>query len=104
MSQAGTRDRSARAATAARATTPRNGSAAGSGAPRRQLIMELAARFQKSPDSPELPLVVVNRMSQADSAHVVVIWDKWKDLTIPQRGRVIADAFAAANADEQAGV
>jgi hypothetical protein len=64
-------------------------------------VNELAHRFRQSPDLPDPPLVVVNRTPQARSIHVLVIWDKWKNLSIPERGRVIADAFAAAWPEEQ---
>lgn len=60
------------------------------------LVAALAARLQQTPASPDTPLTVVNHIPQTNSAHVLVIWNKWKDLAIPQRARVIADAFKAA--------
>ena len=65
------------------------------------LVRELADRFGQDSDSPELPLVVINRVPQTRTVHAVVIWDRWKDLTVPQRGRVIADAYATARPDER---
>jgi hypothetical protein len=56
----------------------------------------LATRFEQPLEQPELPLVVINRIPQTKSAHVLVIWDQWKNLSIPQRSQVIADAFALA--------
>jgi hypothetical protein len=47
-------------------------------------------------DSPELPLISLNSFSHS-SVHVVVVWDKWKDLTAAERARVFADAYAAAH-------
>lgn len=70
--------------------------------PNRALVEALALRFLQSPDLPDLPLVVVNRIEPTRSAHALVVWDKWKDLAIPQRGRVIADAFVAAFPNELA--
>src|SRR5947207_11602763 len=70
--------------------------------PHRALVQELAKRFRTNPDSPDLPLVTINRITPTSSIHMLVVWDKWKDLTIPQRGRLISDAFAAAFPNEQA--
>src|SRR5471030_1355714 len=47
----------------------------------------------KSHDLPDPPLVVVNRIAPTRSIHVMVIWDKWKNLTTQQRDQVINDAF-----------
>lgn len=69
--------------------------------PNQALVAELATRFRQPLDLPDLPLVVVNRIAPTRSIHIVVIWDKWKELTIPERGRVIADAFATAFPHEQ---
>lgn len=69
--------------------------------PHRPLVQALAARLRSNPASPDLPLVVVNRIEPTRSVHILVVWDEWKDLTIPQRGRVIADAFEAAFPAEQ---
>src|SRR5580693_9476046 len=66
------------------------------------LVTELAARFQQPPDSPDLPLVVINRIPQTRSAHVSVIWDKWKGFPIPHRNSVIIDAFGLAFPNERA--
>ena len=86
------------AARIAAASTPKRASAVilMGKAPNRALVKTLAARLRQPPTSPDVPLIVVNRTSQTTSAHVLVIWNKWKDLTIPYRARVIADAFAAA--------
>jgi hypothetical protein len=69
-------------------------------APHGELVAELASEFRQPPDHPDPPLVVLDRFPQTRSVHVLVIWDKWRDLTIPERSRVIADAFAAAFPDE----
>jgi len=69
--------------------------------PHRALVEALAARLREPPETPDPPLVVVNRIAPTRSIHVLVIWNKWKGLTIPQRGRVITDAFAAAFPNEQ---
>jgi hypothetical protein len=68
--------------------------------PNRALVDALAARLRQPPASPDHPLVVVNRISQTKSVHILVIWNKWKDLAIAQRARVIADAFATAFPDD----
>jgi hypothetical protein len=60
------------------------------------LVKVLAARFKQPQELPDAPLVVINLIPQTKSAHVLVIWDEWRELTIPQRSRVIADAFALA--------
>ena len=65
-------------------------------APNSTLVAALADRLRQPLDLPDLPLITVNRITPTRSAHVLVIWDKWKDLKIPERGRVITDAFAAA--------
>jgi hypothetical protein len=59
------------------------------------LVQLLSRRFAQSDDSPELPLVIVNRVPQTKTVHVVVVWDRWRDLTPQQRDRVIVDSFAA---------
>ncbi len=56
----------------------------------------LATRFNKPLELPDLPLVVADRIPQTKSAHVLVIWDQLKNLSIPQRSQVVADAFALA--------
>src|SRR4051794_2783559 len=88
MSSVKTPRSSAKSATAASTTIGK--------VPHRALVDALAARLRQSPASPDTPLVVINHISPTKSVHVLVIWSKWKDLTIPQRARVIADAFAAA--------
>jgi hypothetical protein len=70
--------------------------------PYREFVADLASHFRQPPDRPDPPLVVINRIPQTRSAHALVIWDKWRDLTIPERSRVIADAFAAAFPNEDA--
>jgi hypothetical protein len=91
--------------TTPRPTTPPRTATAASGVaavqvpatvPNRSLVEALAKRFKEDPDSPSLPLVIVNTMAPTSSVHIAVIWDKWKELPIPQRGRVITDAYAAA--------
>jgi hypothetical protein len=68
--------------------------------PHRNLVAELASEFRQRPDRPDPPLVVLDRFPQTRSVHALVIWDKLRDLTIPERSRVIADAFAAAFPNE----
>lgn len=68
--------------------------------PNSALVKELAKRLRQPSESPDKPLVVVNRIPQTKSVHILVIWSKWKGLAIPQRSRVIAEAFAAAFPDE----
>jgi hypothetical protein len=72
--------------------------------PHRALVQTLATRFQGDLDAPEIPLVTINRTSTTRSIHILVIWNKWKDLPIPARGRVITDAFAAAFPNDDAAV
>jgi hypothetical protein len=72
-----------------------------SGRPPADLVQQLTRRFGEDADSPDLPLVLVNRVPQTKTVHVVVIWDRWKDLTVPERGRVITDAFLAADPDRR---
>jgi hypothetical protein len=67
-------------------------------------VQHLTQRFCDDPDLPDLPLIVVNRIPQTRTVHILVVWDLWKDLTIPQRARVIADAFAAAHPDQDLAV
>ena len=69
---------------------------------KRPLVAALAARLLQPLDAPDLPLVVLNRIPQTRSVHLLVVWDRWRDLAIPERGRAIADAFAAAFPDDQA--
>ncbi len=93
-----------------RATTPRQNTpphvpaAAGiaglqvpANVPHRPLVEALAKRFKEDLDAPDRPLVVLNTIAPTSSVHIAVIWDKWKELAIPQRGRVITDAYAAAH-------
>lgn len=68
------------------------------------LVRLLARRFAQSDESPDVPLVVVNRVPQARTVHVVVVWDRWRDLTPPQRDRVIVDAFGAAHPEQKESV
>ena len=70
--------------------------------PHAPMVRMLAARLRADPDSPDVPLTVLNRIPQTKSVHLLVVWDKWKDLPIPARGRVITDAFAAAFPDDDA--
>src|SRR5687768_12650445 len=60
------------------------------------MVRELAIRLKADANSPDLPLVTLNRVLPTKSIHMLVIWSKWKDLTIAERGRVISDAYAAA--------
>ena len=71
------------------------------GVPNQALVDERAHRFRQPLEVPAPPLVVVNRTPRARSIHVLVIWDKWKNLPIVERGRDITDAFAAAWPEEQ---
>lgn len=64
--------------------------------PHAPMVRMLAERLRADPDSPDVPLTVLNRIPQTKSVHLLVVWDKWKDLPIPARARVITDAFAAA--------
>ncbi len=68
--------------------------------PYQELVADLAFHFRQPPERPDPPLVVINRIPQTRSVHALVIWDKWRDLAIPERSRVIADAFVAAFPDE----
>jgi hypothetical protein len=62
-----------------------------------QLLVDgLAQVLQQSGSSPREPLVVENRIAQTRSIHVVVIWDKWEDLSPVKRSRIIGDAYAKA--------
>ena len=61
------------------------------------MVEAVAKRFKEDLDAPDHPLVVLNTIAPTSSVHIAVIWDKWKELAIPQRGRVITDAYAAAH-------
>ena len=63
----------------------------------RALVAELANRFRADLDAPDLPLLVINTMAHTNSAHILVIWEKWKSLTIPERASVIIDAYGEAH-------
>lgn len=63
---------------------------------RDRLVEMLTAKMATDPESAKPPIVVTNRMSATRSAHVLVIWDKWKDYTLAERGAMIMDACAAA--------
>jgi hypothetical protein len=70
------------------------------GGERDRLVEGLARRMRDDPEARELPLVVVNRIRQTRTVHVLVIWDAWKDLSLSERGEVISRAYAAAHPDQ----
>lgn len=64
--------------------------------PHPAMVRDLATRLKDDPNSPDLPLVTINRIQPTRSVHILVIWSKWKGMAIPERARVISDAYAAA--------
>lgn len=90
----------ARANGSAASATRRHRPAAPASQAQDTLVRFLAYRFAKPPESPDLPLFVVNRVPQTKTAHVLVVWDRWKDVAVTDRNRIITDAFVTANPDE----
>jgi len=62
----------------------------------RDLTNELAARLGQADPARGEPLVVEDRIAKTRSIHVIVIWDKWADLSPSDRSPVILDAYAKA--------
>jgi hypothetical protein len=68
------------------------------------LVRHLTERFLSEAECPHPPLVILNRIPQTRTVHLLVIWDEWQSLSIPERSRIITDAYVAAYPDETATV
>jgi hypothetical protein len=64
------------------------------------LLRALTERFRRDPDSPDLPLVAINRIPQTRTVHLLVVWKEWQAVEPDHRGRIVADAFVAAHSED----
>jgi len=66
----------------------KNGSAAG-------LTVALADAIRQNAHHRTDPIVVIDRIDETNSAHVVVIWDRWEGVPASQRRKTILEALTA---------
>jgi hypothetical protein len=60
------------------------------------LVDDLVAVLRQASPTQGEPLIVENQIAQTKSVHVVVIWDKWSDLSPSERSTIILDAYRKA--------
>ncbi len=68
-----------------------------------ELVEELARvmREDKPEGPPDEPEVQIEKIRFSDNLHVTVIWDKWKDVGLEERGRMILAAMGEAWGEQE---
>ncbi len=62
-----------------------------------ELVDELAEEIRRPTQHAGAPVVFEDEVSQTDSIHVLVIWERWQEVPQERRGAVILDAYRSVN-------